>query len=366
MRAPVVALPLVLAVCGDDGGAGGSGTGSTSSTTEAPGGSTSVPGSSSATSAGSSSTTTTGGVVDDTTGTTGEPGTDNPKSLMLAVDGLRPDSLAMANTPAIDSLIDGTWQDGYQGAYAAQAQCLTDAPSVSGPNHWSIMTGATGRQHGVSGNGDVDTGDARNFPHYLSLLEAADPELATVYLFTWLPDIQIPCDADYILNATDAFNSAQVVNILEGTLDDPNGHVRTQWALDTEPDAIFLFLDDIDGAGHGFGFGDAPEYLAAIEVVDGQIGAILDAIAARRTFADESWQIVLTSDHGGLGTNHGGDSPEELTIPFLVAGRDVVQGVLPPAGDPQGTRIFDTVPTVLEHMGVGIPEALTGNSRAGG
>ena len=47
----------------------------------------------------------------------GPPPLRTPKSLMIALDGVRPDTLAHARTPRMDALIDGSWQAGYQGAY---------------------------------------------------------------------------------------------------------------------------------------------------------------------------------------------------------------------------------------------------------
>lgn len=308
---------------------------------------------------------TIGASADDTS--TGAPADPVPKSLVIAIDGLRADALAAAETPAIDGLVEGTWLPGYAGAFAPQARCLTDAESYSGPNHWAIMTGAIGAQHGVMGNLDVANGDGEAFPHYLSLLERADPQRGTAYLFTWEADAFIPCEADYIRHATDADNVARVVGILDQTLADPDGDLGTAWARGTEPDAVFLFFDDVDHAGHVYGFDpQVPEYLAEIEQVDGQVGQILDALAAREDLAGERWQIIVTTDHGGIGMGHGGDSPEELTIPFLVASPDVAPGELPAGTEPEGTRNFDTVPTVLDHMGVAIPEPLTGHSRAQG
>lgn len=372
-----LALCLVLsAACGDDDGGDTQGSGSataastasptTSPTTTAP---TTTAGNTGSSGAAATSSTGPADSTDaaDTSGSSGETSSGTPKSLMFIVDGLRSDALLAATTPNFDALVDGTWQPGYSGAYTGAAQCLTDAASNSGPNHWAIMTGAVGAQHGVTGNGDVATGDDENFPHYLSLLERDDDTRNTVYLFTWFTDIQIPCEADYILHGDDASNSQRAAQIVAQTYEDASGHLETSWAAGTDPDAIFLFVDDVDGAGHGNGFSpEVPGYLAQIEEVDGQLGGILDAIAARPGFAEESWQIVITTDHGGLGTSHGGDSTEELTIPFIVAGRDVAPGGLPAATEAGGTRNFDTVPTVLEHFGVAVPEALTGASRAGG
>ncbi|MGB0591866.1 MAG: alkaline phosphatase family protein [Myxococcota bacterium] len=285
--------------------------------------------------------------------------TRTPKSLVLALDGLRPDALAYAATPRIDALIAGTWLPGYQGAYSPVAQNLTDANTISGPNHVAIMTGATGAQHGVQRNWDVFRGYHTDYPHYLKRIERATPERHTAYLFTWKNDAKIPSDADYIFDGEDADNVARAAAILSGDHADEAGLNRTRWERGADVDALFLFLDNPDFAGHAEGFEPAiPAYHQAITRVDAQVGVLLDAIAARPTLERERWQIVLTSDHGGYHTHHGGNIAVTHTIPFLVVSPDVRQGVLPAV-----VRNVDVVPTVLTHMGIPFPPTLTGAPR---
>jgi len=288
------------------------------------------------------------------------------KSLVIAVDGLHAQAFQDAATPALDSVIGGTWADGYGGAVATDAFVLTDAASVSGPNHWAIMTGAVARQHGVQSNGETGQGDADAFPHYLSLLERSDPSLESAYLVTWSPDLDIPCEADYLKDGEDDSNTERAVQILAGTFEDAAGDLGSAWVAGGDPDAIFIFLDNVDGAGHANGFGASfPEYMAAVELADERIGNMLDALVARPTFAEENWQVVVTTDHGGTaGGTHGGDTLEELTVPFIIGSRTVESGPLPAGADDAGTKIVDVVPSVLDHMGVEIPAALTGLSRA--
>lgn len=275
------------------------------------------------------------------------------KSLVIIWDGVRPDALAKATTPYMDSLINGTWHSDYQGAYSPLAQNLYDATTVSGPNHSTIMTGATGVQHGVTGNGDVGGGDFVTYPHYLQLLENSNSDLNTACLFTWGTDALIPSGADFIYDGGDADNIDRAVALLDGTFESEG------WTAGTNLDALFLFLDDSDHAGHAHGFEmGIQEYNDQMEELDTQIGSILTALKSRPTFDEESWQIVFTSDHGGYHTNHYGNSASEHTIPFLVASRDAQQGRLP-----LGTSIVDVVPTVLTHHGIAVSSALTGTAR---
>ena len=73
--------------------------------------------------------------------------------------------------------------------------------------------------------------------------------------------------------------------------------------------------------GHSGGWDTSPPdelYVQSILQVDDSLGRIMDAI---RTNADLNGHtvIILTADHGGLGTGHSDASdPETYTIPFLV------------------------------------------------
>jgi hypothetical protein len=56
-----------------------------------------------------------------------------------------------------------------------------------------------------------------------------------------------------------------------------------------------------------------------IESVDAKVGSLMTAIQQRPNYANEDWLILVTSDHGGLGTSHGGNSIEEQNVPFIAS-----------------------------------------------
>ena len=67
-----------------------------------------------------------------------------------------------------------------------------------------------------------------------------------------------------------------------------------------------------------------PQYIEAIEEKDTQVGQMVDALKSRKNYANEDWLIMVSTDHGGLGTSHGGPSEEERTI-FIVANGERVK-----------------------------------------
>jgi predicted AlkP superfamily pyrophosphatase or phosphodiesterase len=249
-----------------------------------------------------------------------------PKSLVVCFDGWRADAVGSAVTPAVERLASGAWQPGYHAFFTTKARVIDDAPSVSGPNHTAILTGLTARRSGVVSNAGGELA-AVQAPDYLRLLERRDPTVVTMKLAAWPPEERIPSGADVVAIAPDA------------TIVD-----RAAAALAGDVDALFLVLDGPDAAGHAEGFASAG-YARAVGDADAALARLLAVLVARSSFADEDWQIVVTTDHGGIGRDHGGSSAVETTIPFLVTSRET------PLGGGL-VRNVDVTPTVLAHFGI--------------
>jgi len=110
--------------------------------------------------------------------------------------------------------------------------------------------------------------------------------------------------------------------------------------------AIFVHFEDVDICGHTFRFSpDSPQYIKAIETIDGYVGQIIRAMHARKNYDQENWLVILTTDHGGHSTGHGQDVPEDRTIFIIVSGPDAARGAIDP---PPG--IVDVAATALKHL----------------
>lgn len=223
------------------------------------------------------------------------------KVLIIGIDGCRSDALQFSNTPNIDALIAN-------GFYSPDA--LNNDITSSGPAWSSILSGVTSAKHLVTSNAFA-TDDFATYPTIFSRVENFDPSLNTASICHWSPINTniVQGSADFILNVgSDADLSVQAVNHLTSA----------------DPDCMFIHFDDVDHAGHAYGYSiTIPEYVTAIEGVDVLIGPVIAAIAARPTYGDEDWLIVLTPDHGGLGTSHGGNSIDEQRIFFIASGDNV-------------------------------------------
>lgn len=264
--------------------------------------------------------------------------------LVIGVDGLKPDCIPLAETPALDRLIaEGSYNDD------AQAEDLT----FSGPNWASILHGVHRDKHGVVNN-EYRPQNLRQYPDFLTYIERADPTMVTAKVVAWDPIGKFqPTEADFneIPEGDDAAVTDVVVEMLSGQYPGMPGG----------PDTLFVHLDEVDGAGHTYGFDTSqPMYLAGITKGDALIGRITKAMRDRPNYDDENWLVIVVSDHGGsIDKGHSGNTPEKRTMPFIVSGKAAVQGG---RHFPQ-PRTCDVPATALTHMGIEIDPAWDIDSR---
>lgn len=251
------------------------------------------------------------------------------KVLIIGIDGTRADALMAANTPNIDALVRHS-------AYSYAAE--TQYPTYSGPGWTSMITGVWSNKHKVTNNSFTSTNFGQ-YPTFIKRLEDSNPNLHTVSMAHWNPinDNIVRSDADYSQKySSDADVTNAVVSYLSGQ----------------NPDAMFVHLDEVDGAGHSTGFSPTNQtYLNKIEQEDSYVGQMVNAIKARPTYASEDWMIILSTDHGGRGTGHGGSSYEERRI-FVIASR--TNGIKQALS---GLHIIDVPVTAMHHMQLAIDPA---------
>ena len=258
------------------------------------------------------------------------------KVLVIGMDGLRGDAVTAAETPSMDALMDS-------GTFTLFASTQLQAATVSGPGWTSILTGVDADKHGIVGNGSYWDRDTR-WPTMLARAHAAG--LPTATSIHWLP-IQSSIIEDEVVNEVLFGTDAQVTSGMEALL------------AEDDYDLHFVHLDDIDGAGHSYGFDPAnADYLETVRITDGYLGRLIDAIETRGTRDAEDWLVVVTSDHGGVGNSHGGSEPEHRAIPLLIVGDGVAVGELGGSSAVPGeldigfVSHLDVHPTVMHYLGL--------------
>jgi len=272
------------------------------------------------------------------------------KVLLIGLDGVRVDIMAAVETPVIDSLAAA-------GFFSDEAK--TRVRTVSGPG-WSSMTiGARTDKHLVDGN-NFEGNDYATYPDFLTRIERERPEFNTFAVLDWPPlgttdsggplfsdaiDVKINFDGE-----ADGYRYADSLSV----------EAAVEQLRDTDVDAAFVYLGDIDVVAHETN-SRSPEYKAAIEWADTRVGLLLQALQERPTYGEEDWLILMSTDHGRNDAgSHGGSSPSETTIFFLASG---------PSVDPGRTEcppeIVDVAVTALTHLGLGPDSAwnLDGQAR---
>ena len=214
-----------------------------------------------------------------------------PPLILISIDGLHPDTLARVAPPTLSR-----WQR--EGTHARWMQPAY--PTLTFPNHYTLVTGLEPDRHGVVHNRMVD---ADLGPFRLSLRAAvsdgrwyeAEPlwataqrhDLRSATLFWPGSEARIAGvrPDDWLPYAGDMPANERVDRVL-------------RW-LDRDrprrPHLITLYFADVDEAGHTHG-PDAPAVDASLRHVDAAL-ARLDRGLARRGLRD-AVHLIVVSDHG--------------------------------------------------------------------
>jgi predicted AlkP superfamily pyrophosphatase or phosphodiesterase len=225
-----------------------------------------------------------------------------PPLILISVDGLRPDYLDRGVTPNINALA----------ASGVRAKAMRPSfPSLTFPNHYTLVTGRRPDHHGIVNNNMEDAAiPGRAFalsnrdavidrrwwdeaePVWVTA-EKAGVRTATMFWPGSEAPIQGVRPAQWLVFDGRLPNPARVAQIL-GWLDQPPGPDGP--TAQKRPGFLTLYFDTVDHDGHEFG-PDAPETTAAMAEIDLRIGDLLAGLKARGITAN----ILLVSDHGMIG-----------------------------------------------------------------
>ena len=233
-----------------------------------------------------------------------------PHVVVIGVDGLSIDGVVAAGGPALRGLMA-------RGAWTMEARGVM--PTLSSPNWMSMIAAAGPEQHGITSNGylkrmqEIEPAcrdEAGGFPNIFGALRAQRPSSRIAIFHDWpgFAKLVEPGVPDAIEHQAGPERTAQAA--------------IAYWKQ-YRPELLFIHLDNVDHAGHRSGW-SSREYYQAVVVADRQIGAILDML--REAGALESTFVLVTSDHGGKGHNHGKNSLAEIQIPWILAGPGVAAG----------------------------------------
>jgi predicted AlkP superfamily pyrophosphatase or phosphodiesterase len=271
------------------------------------------------------------------------------KVLVIGIDGCRPDAIVAAHTPHHDKLSE-------RGTYCVDAQILapreTQGDTVSGPGWSNILTGVWPDKHGVIDN-SFRGSNYGDYPHFFTRIKQVRPEAVTGSFSDWGPI------KDKILSGADvasAFPEGGAKGLEEYLIGDVQAaDACAKFIADKDPTAVMIYLGQVDESGHRHGFHPkVPQYVTAIETVDGLIGKLIAAVESRPKFDQEDWLVVVCTDHGGVGLGHGGGrkTPEIRDVFLIFSGPSVIQ-----QRTEEPSYQVDVVATALTHLGIKLDPA---------
>ncbi len=247
------------------------------------------------------------------------------KVLIIGIDGCRADALLVAQTPNIDQL----WKEG---AYLFAAK--TDKISYSGPGWTGMLTGVWSNKHHVTNNLYTNPNKKR-YSHFFHRVKEQYPNKKTASVVHWAP-------IHKILQKGDA-------DIQESYSSDKEVAQRAIEVIENENvDVLFVHFDAVDHAGHTKGFSIVgKDYIDAIQATDDYVGQIMNALDQLPKEERKKWTVIVSTDHGGNGFNHGKNIPIHRNIFYIINGDKVKKGeILKPV------NVIDVATTAMKILGV--------------
>ncbi|QNP66338.1 alkaline phosphatase family protein [Streptomyces genisteinicus] len=263
-----------------------------------------------------------------------------PKVLVIGIDGAVLSRVKAADAPRLKGLMaQGTTAESllYAGPMAATS---------SGPGWSTVATGVWPDRHGVKDNSFTGK-QFGTHPDWLTRVENAKPQLSTYAAADWEPIASAEQNGPIYSAKVDKRYSLRGDADGYGVQDPKIASAAAAELRASAADASFVYFGEIDVAGHGSGAA-SQAYLDAVARTDRHIGTVLDAVAARPTYGQEDWRILVTTDHGHTAAGgHGGSTPEERGTFVLARGAGIAAGAVR-----HDVRLVDVAATALDHLGV--------------
>jgi len=247
--------------------------------------------------------------------------------LMVSIDGLRPGDVVEANQRGINA--PHLTEFLTKGAYATAVRNVL--PTLTYPNHTTLITGVWPAQHGIYGNATFDPTRANMGGWYWYYSDIKVPTLwsavkdkgGNVASVSWPVSVGAPVDENipeyWRANTQDDVKLERVlaspglavrieretgIALSDATQDSPaSDTVKARYVAriiaDFKPELFTVHLNGVDGVQHQFGAG-SDEAHRAIENADAALAIMEDAERAAHPDA----VIALVSDHGFADVRH--------------------------------------------------------------
>ena len=242
------------------------------------------------------------------------------KAIIIGYDGCRADVLSFT-----EKYFSGVTKMLNNGASLKLSYCggvnypaINTQDTSTAPGWCSILTGVWADKHGITGNGINKTLEHKTLMTSLTEDKIIDSAL---FITSWDGHFETD-DSTYKLEREYCEENNLNVSFRYCSGDTASVNTAIKNIKETEcSDFIFAIYEGPDHAGHTFGFSsNNPIYRAGYRLNDILAYRTLNAIEARETYETEDWLIILTSDHGGFGTGHGGATLQER-MTFIITNK---------------------------------------------
>ncbi|MBR2373986.1 MAG: alkaline phosphatase family protein [Lentisphaeria bacterium] len=243
------------------------------------------------------------------------------KVLLVLVDGMRPESMAMTEHPFYQELVAHSY-------YTLKEQAVM--PSVTLPCHMSLFHSVNADRHGILSNTYVP--QVRPVNGICEVLKQQGKTSGLFFSWEELRDLSRPGSvaiSEFFSGGVHTYEKANEV-----LTDRVIGLVKSGEL----PDFSFLYLGLVDMAGHKYGW-MGKEYIEAVR-------SSIECIRRVAEILPEDHQLVVTADHGGHDRSHGADIPEDMVIPLFFWHKSFVSKEFD--GD---VSIIDIAPTIVSMLG---------------
>ena len=243
------------------------------------------------------------------------------KAIIIGYDGCRADILTeMQNeiSAISDMLKDGANINlSYCGGVNYPAENTQDTSTA--PGWCSILTGVWADKHGITAN---DITKSLEYKTLLTTLVEENVIEGSAFITKWKGHFDRK-NATYLAEMDYCQTNNLNVSFNRCKDDDASKNYTLNEIGKTDcADFIFVIYEPTDSVGHNYGFTyNNPRYKEAFKTADSYGFETLEAIKQRETYETEDWLIIITSDHGGIGTDHGGDSIQER-MTFIVSNKE--------------------------------------------
>jgi predicted AlkP superfamily pyrophosphatase or phosphodiesterase len=213
-----------------------------------------------------------------------------PYVILISIDGLRADFVDKYNATALQAF----------GSHGVVANYMTSSfPSLTFPNHYSIVTGLYPAHHGLVDNTFFD--EKANATYTMSNKKmVADP-----YWYGGAP-LWVLAEKQQMLTASFYWVASEtpILNTTPTYYYYYNDKIKIEKRITqikdwlslpekTRPHLITFYMPDVDDAAHNYG-PDSKQAEAAVQYIDNVIGQINEAVSSLKLPVN----FILVSDHG--------------------------------------------------------------------